>query len=108
MTWLLDFINSFFSILWKGFLWIVEAIGTVIGFLLYTIYDGVLLVIHAFASLIDLSVVAFNMTATAANLPPQMIWIINQIAIPQGLMIVGGAITIRMLLNLIPAAFSRI
>ncbi len=108
MQWLKDFISNFFEILWKGFLWLAEAVGEVVGFLLFTIYDGVLTVISLFASTIDLSAIAFNMAAEYSNLPPTLIWFINQINIPQGLSIIAGAIGIRMLINLIPAALTRV
>lgn len=108
MKWLKDFVNSFFEWLWKGFLWVAEAIGEVISFLLYTIYDGLLTVIHLFSSAVDLSAVAFNMAAQYSHLPSTSIWVINQINIPQGLTYIAGAILIRMIINLIPAAATRV
>lgn len=108
MQWLKDFIGSFFEWLWKGFLWLAEAVGEIISFLLYTIYDGILTVLHLFASAVDLSAVAFNMAAQYSHLPPQLIWVINMINIPQGLTYIAGAILIRMIVNLLPAAVTRV
>lgn len=108
MQWLKDFIGSFFEWLWKGFLWLAEAVGEVISFLLFTIYDGLLTVLHTFAAAVDLSAVAFNMAAQYSNLPSTAIWLINQINIPQGLTYIAGAILIRMIINLIPAAATRV
>lgn len=108
MQWLKDFINKFFGLLMDGFLWLAEAVGEVIKFVAFTIYDGFLTVLYAFASAVDLSAVAFNIAAGYAGLPPQLIWIINQVNFPQFCAYIGGAILIRMLINLLPAAVTRV
>ncbi len=108
MQWLKDFINSFFSYLWDGFLWLAEAVGEILGFLLYTIFDGLLTVIYLFASAVDLSAVAFNMAAEYSSLPTQLIWIINQVNFPQFVAYISGAIIVRMIINLIPTWATRV
>lgn len=84
-----------------GFLWLL-------GKALYLPFDGLLTVISTFFKTIDLSTFVSSYALNWAGLPPQMIWFVNAIAIPQGITILLGAIGIRMLLNLIPAAFTRI
>ena len=108
MQWLKDFIGKFFSFLFDGFLWLAEAIGEIIGFVLYTIYDGLLTVIVAFANTIDLSAVAFNMAASYSGLPTQLIWLINQVNFPQFMAYISGAIIIRLIINLIPTWATRV
>ncbi len=108
MQWLKDFIGGFFGYLFDGFKWLAEAVGEVISWLLYTIYDGLLTVVFLFADTVDLSEVAFNMAAQYAGLPTQLIWLVNQVDLPQSLTYVAGAIVIRMILNVIPAAVTRI
>jgi len=108
MQWLKDFINGFFGYLMDGFFWLVEAIGQVISYLAYTIYDGLLTVLYTFASAVDFSAVMFNMSAQYAGLPDQLIWLINAVNIPQSVTYVVTGIMIRMILNLLPAAVTRI
>lgn len=108
MQWLKDFINSFFDYLIDGFLWLAEAIGEVISFVFFTIYDGLLTVIFLFANTVDLSAVAFNMAAEYSHLPTQLIWIINQVNFPQFTAYIAGAIVIRLVMNLIPTWATRV
>jgi len=108
MQWLKDFINGFFRFLMDGFRWLAEALGEVLAYVAYTVYDGLLTVIFTFASAVDLSAVAFNIAAQYAGLPSQLIWLVNQVELPQSMTYIAAAIVIRMLLNLIPAAFTRI
>lgn len=108
MGWLKDFVNNFFGLLYDGFVWIIDSIITVIGYALFLIYDGILTVIFAFASAVDLSAVMFNIAAEYSNLPPQLIWIINAICLPQMLTYITSGIIVRMVINLIPAAVTRV
>jgi hypothetical protein len=108
MEWLKNFVNGFFGYLFDGFKWLAEAVGEVISFVAYTIYDGLLTVIFTFADAVDLSAVAFNMAAQYAGLPTQLIWLVNQVNLPQATSYIAGAIVIRMILNIIPAAATRI
>lgn len=108
MKWLFDFISSFFTILWQGFLWLVEAICTAISYAFYLVYDGLLTVVTSFVATLDLSSLAFNHAVQYSSLPPQLIWLMNQINFPQGFSIIAASLTIRMILNLIPAAFTRV
>jgi hypothetical protein len=61
-----------------------------------------------FVSALDLSALAFNTFSEWTNLPTQAIYIINQLALPQCVSIILGAIAIRMALNLIPSVFTRL
>lgn len=108
MQWLKDFVNGFFGYLWDGFLWLVEALGNAFSYLAYTIYDGLLTVLYAFANAVDFSAVMFNMSAQYAGLPDQLIWLINAVNIPQSVTYIVTGIIIRMILNLLPAAVTRI
>jgi len=90
MNWLLD-----------GFLWILKMA-------VYFCFDGILTAIELFFSAMDFSAFVVSAVANWSGLPSQMIYLINHLAIPQGVTILIGAIVIRMGLNLIPAAFTRI
>ncbi len=71
-------------------------------------YDGILIVIHGFMAAIDFSEVAFNYGAKYSHLPPQLIYLCSAVDLPQMFAYITGAIIIRMTVNLIPAAFTRI
>ncbi|WP_457573587.1 hypothetical protein [Desulfolithobacter sp.] len=108
LDWLKDFINSFWDLLLSILTWVLDAVILVISFVAYTIYDGFLIVVHSFFSALDFSSVAFTQAAEWSSLPTQLIWLINQLALPQCLTIVSGAILLRVLINLIPAALTRV
>lgn len=108
MDWLLNFINSFFSKLWHLVKLGLDAVFHAISLFLFMIFDGFCVVVTSFISALDLSALAFTQYAEWTNLPPQAIYIINQLALPQCASLIAGAILVRMILNLIPAALTRV
>jgi hypothetical protein len=105
---IMSFCNAVVSILASGFTWLINGIVKVIWGVLYVIVDGLLTVVSGFVSLIDLSTVIASLTASWGLLPPTIVWVITQSGLAQCLAIIGYAYLIRMLLNLIPATFTRI
>ena len=103
-----SWLGTFWDLVKEGLAWCLDGILLIIQFALFTIFDGLLIVIEAFFSTLDLSSLAFNYAAQWSDLSPQTIWIINELALPQGVSLLVAAMLIRMLLNLIPAAFTRI
>lgn len=75
---------------------------------LYFVFDGLLTVVYSIVGALDVGSLVFNIGGLWAGLPSQLIYLINSIGLPSGLSIVLYAIVIRMLLNLIPAAVTRI
>lgn len=108
MDWLVSFINSFFSKFWGLFKFALDAFFSVFKTFIYMIFDGFCTVVTGFISSLDLSALAFTQYAQWSNLPPQAIYLINQLALPQCASLIAGAMLVRMLLNLVPAAFTRI
>lgn len=108
MNWLKDWAGDFFNVFFKLLKWLLEYVLQFGKFIVFTVYDGFLTVITTFLSAIDLSSSAFNIAAQYANMPSQLIWLINQVNLPQAMGYIVLAITIRMTLNVIPAAFTRI
>ncbi|MCB2216112.1 hypothetical protein [Desulfofustis glycolicus] len=108
MSNLINLIKSIPGMIWDAVLWIFENVGNLISWVFFTIYDGLLTVLYSFAAAIDFSAVMFNAAAQYSSMPSQLIWLINQIGLPQGFTYLGGAIVIRMLLNLLPAAITRV
>lgn len=107
MTAVIDFITSFFQVLWGFIKLALSGFFTVISAFIYMILDGLLTVVTLFVSSLDLSALAFTQYAQWANLPPQAIYLVNQLALPQCASMIAGAMMVRLLLNLIPAAVTR-
>lgn len=103
-----EFIASFWESIKAAFVTFLNTVFSLIGWVFYCIFDGFLAVVFAFFDTLDLSVVAFDMAASWSDLPPQLIWLIVQLSIPQCLTIITGAIGVRLLLNIIPASLTRI
>lgn len=88
--------------------WCLDGFILLLQFVFYSIFDGLLLIIEGFFSMLDLSSIAMNYSATWTSLPPQSVWLMNQIGLPQGLSLLAGAFIIRLLLNLIPSWGTRV
>ena len=108
MEWLKDFVGSFFHYFFIGLQWLASAVCEMFFFILFTIYDGLLTIVYNFTRGIDLSSMAFNIAAGYAELPTQLIWMVNQVGLPQSMTYIVGAIIIRLAINLIPAEFTRV
>ena len=108
MNWLKDWIGDFYNIFFKIAKWLLEFVIQFAKYVVFTVYDGFLTVISTFLSVIDLSSNAFNIAAQYSNMPSQLIWLINQVNLPQAMAYIVLGITIRMTLNVIPAAVTRI
>lgn len=119
MQWLRDYINDFWQSLYGLFLWLVQSffdllvwllkgLAEIVGWVLYTVFDGLLVAIHGMFSVIDLSAVAFNNALGWSSLPSALVWFIGQIGLSQCFAMVAGTFSIRLLLNLIPGAFTRV
>jgi len=103
-----DAINSLFEFLKSGLTLLLDGVLWIIGKALFLIFDGILTVISTVFTAIDISSLLSSYAMDWAGLPPQMIWFVNAVGLPQGISILTAAISIRMLLNLIPAAFTRV
>jgi len=88
--------------------WCLDGIITLLQFALFTILDGLFSVLEAFLASINLSSVLFNYAASWSSLPPQLIWLINAVGLPQCCALLGTAYMIRLTLNLVPGVFTRV
>lgn len=93
----MDIIGNFLSLVFN-----------VIGWVFYCFFDGFLAIVYSFFQGLDLSAVAFNMASQWSSLPTQLIWLINELAIPQCITIIIAGLGIRLILNLIPGSLSRV
>lgn len=105
---IMDGLNSLGGIIAAGLKWLIDGMVELIWGILYVIVDGLLTVVSGFVSVIDLSTLLTNLTSSWGLLPAQIVWIISHTGLAQCLAIIGYAYGIRMLLNLIPATFTRI
>lgn len=109
---ILNFFSNFFSVLFSALevvlTWFLNGFITVIGLTVYYIFDGLLLAVYGLVSLIDFGSDVFNFAGTVAGLPSQFLYVCSVIGVGESLVLLGSAYGIRILLNLIPAAFTRI
>ena len=104
----LSFLNQVVTILFEVVMWLLNAVVWIFTKIIYFTLDGFFSVIIAFINGIDLNGVMPYIQSSWGTLPAQIIWLANAIGLPQGLGILASAYLIRMLLNLIPAVFTRI
>jgi len=108
MSGIMSFVNSFFQMLWDFGAWLLDGALYVLKFALYVPYDAILTVVQAAILSVSFAGLAFDGAAEWANLPPQMIYILNAIGFPAGLTMLASALFIRLVLNLIPASLTRV
>lgn len=105
---IIEWLGTFWEAVKAGMLWILDALITLLQFVFFTILDGFLSIIETFITALDLSSVAFGYAAAWSSLPPQLIWLINAVGLPQCFTLLGSAYLIRLTLNLIPSWATRV
>lgn len=108
----MDYLVSFFSSFWSAFRsalsWLLDGVLYVIQAVLYFIFDGLLTTVYAIVGALDVGTFLTSFAGYWSGLSPQLIYAVNACGIGSGISIIVYAIGIRMLLNLIPASFTRI
>ena len=115
----MDFLNPLFQGLIQVVQWIFSAfyqllnyllngVGVVIGEIVWLFCTGILSVISGIIHAISYSTVVFQFTAGWAGIPPQGIWLVNTLGIPDMITMIAGAYGVRLALNFIPGAFTRV
>lgn len=102
------FITGFWTTLKSVGSWALDGCMFILKSAAYFIFDGLLTIIYSIVGALDLSSLVVNAAANWAALPSQAIYLVNALAIPQCISMMIYAIIIRMVVNLIPAAFTRI
>ena len=108
MQWLKDFINGFFGFMWDLIKVVFEALFDFIGLFFYFFFDGFLSFFQTMLAGVNLGALGFNVFASWSNMPPQLIYLVNQLGLPQGVTIIAGAIAVRKVIDLLPAAVTRV
>lgn len=88
--------------------WMLDGFFSVISSIFFFMFDGFLTAVAGVFKAFDLSSIFFTSVGNAVDLPDAAIWLITQLGLPQCVTMVVAAIGIRMLLNLLPAAVTRI
>ena len=101
-------ISALFMFLADILKWCLDGMLWVLGKALFLPFDGLLTTISSIFTAIDLSTYVSSYAMNWAGLPTQMIWLVNAVGLPQGITIISSSIVIRMLINLIPAEFTRV
>ena len=72
------------------------------------VLEGIFTIIEGIVDCIDLADLLAEQAAVWGLVPDQTIYLLTALGIPAGISIIVYCISIRMLLNLIPATFTRI
>lgn len=108
MNALKDFANSFWGFLKSIVDYLLDGLFYIIKTVLYWLLDGFLTIVSSMINALDLSALGFASFGHWADLPDELIYIINQFGLPQCATIITSAILIRVTLNIIPASVTRI
>lgn len=98
----------FIGLLFTPFQWILDGVVYALKTVICFILDAVLNVILLFLQGIDFIGGLALQFVQFANLPPQAIYLLQAMGIFDFISIIASAYLIRLLLNLIPAAFTRL
>lgn len=91
-----------------AFAWLLDGFLWVLGLLVYYIVSGFFQCVMVLITTISSFVTVINFAGEYAGLPPALLYLLDVSGFVQGLAIISGAYMCRFLLNLIPAAFTRI
>ena len=89
------------------FRWLLDGLFWIVSHVVYYVFDGFLTAVSLSFEAIDFSSVLFSNTL-GDDLHPALCWFIVELGLPQCFTLIGVAVGIRMLLNLLPAAVTRI
>ena len=96
-TWLYDVVK-----------WALDGAVSVIVWAVKILFEGFLFLVTSLIQGLDLGSYAIQYAVLWGGLDSRVTWFIGNLGIGQGLTMLTAAIGIRLLLNLIPAAFTRI
>jgi len=105
---IIKWLTTFWGWVETGFSWILDGVVLLLQFVVFTLLDGLFLVVETTLGAINLSSMLFNYAAAWSSLPTQLVWLINAVGLPQCFAILGAAYLIRLTLNLIPSVFTRV
>lgn len=110
-----DIVNGLWSVVATVWQWFVDLVQAVLVFfrdlllnLLYALLDVSLGVFESIVSAIPVPAAWQSVGNPLGSLSGQALYLLTAFGIPECIAIIGGAYGVRFLLNLIPAAFTRV
>lgn len=106
--WLKDFVNQFWTALKNVLTWVLDGLLSLISTVFSVLFDILSNILVTLLDSLGTIVHYTDYAAAWAGVPPQMLYVLNQCGFDTALTMLGGAFLARFLLNLIPAAFTRV
>lgn len=107
-----SFFTNFFSdmaqLIVDALSWLLDGFILVISFTVLFIIQGFFTVISTLLNMLDFSSLALDLAGSLGVLPPALIYLLKASGFTTGMSIVIAAYSIRLALNLIPGAFTRV
>lgn len=104
----IDFVNQFIQIVYNFGAWIVDLMFDVVAWVLGLTLKLAFKIVLAVITGLNLPAYMLDYSSTWNLLSPQVVWIIGVCGLAQGLGMIGVAVTVRFMLNLIPASLTRV
>ena len=112
MEWIVDWLKYLFGkvpqYIMEALTWFIEKAKVLFFTIIYWAWDKFCDLIEWLLSAIDYKNEVFEASLAWTMLPEQTIWIMNQISIDDGILMLTTAILIRLILNLIPSWATRV
>ena len=108
LDWLYGFFSNFWDFVVDVLVWCLDALVYILGEILYLVFTAFLLAVEGFFSLLDLSGLALDSALDWSGLPDQLVWLVSEVDLSQGVTLIMTGVGIRMLINLIPASLTRV
>nr|WP_319393331.1 DUF2523 family protein [uncultured Desulfobacter sp.] len=106
---IIDFCSNFWGMLTDFINWVLDGILYLLSEIVYLSMDAFFSIIETIISAIDFAqVTALSSFGNWNLLPDQILYILYKLNIAQCLSMLAAACLIRLTLNLIPAAFTRV
>ena len=103
-----EFIDSFFNQVKEIIAWLLDGLKYIVSEIFYVIYDKILSIIETLVTSIDFSGFSSAVTGFWSDIPGPILYTIGKFRLAEILAILAIAYGIRLLLNLVPAAFTRV
>ncbi|MGD9686358.1 MAG: DUF2523 family protein [Desulfobacter sp.] len=107
MSSIINWLSSFWNHIQTALKWGLDGVLYVLKAVLFFAFDGLLTVVYSIVAALDVGSLTVSLVGLWADLPPQLLYVVNATGLPTGLSMIFYAIVIRKLLDLIPAAFTR-
>jgi len=108
MAGILSFLNSFVTIIYNIVKFFLDGMLYLFVLQFKIMLLGLFGIVLAIISAIDVGSFLVNISAAWGFLDPKVAYLINQTGFPMGMSMLAWAYGVRFVLNLIPAAFTRV